>query len=483
MKFDYPIVVIGAGAGGLVVAIGAAKAGKKVLLIENGNFGGDCTNFGCIPSKTLISSAHHAHSIESGKLWGLKYRTPKVDGSSALSRVQQVVKGFVDHEGPDELKKHGVDTLQGLARFKGPNELIVELKKGGEKEVTARQIVIATGSHPWLPPIDGLDANGVLTNETIFDLTSIPESLGVIGGGAIGVELAQAFSRLGARVTIIEVMDHLLFREEPEAIDVIEEQLKQEGIALSLGVMPTKVTESKKGELTVHLEDESKLSFDKLLVAVGRRPNIQKLDLGQASIDHDPVKGIKVDRYGRTSQRHIWAVGDVVGRFLFTHEAEFEARSVLTNLILPWGLKRPLEQSQLVPRVTFSDPEVASIGPTHEVLLKRYGPKKLAVYTIPFSDVDRAVTEGRTEGFVKIITRKLSSRILSATVVGPRAGEMLMEISVCIQHRIPLRKLANLIHPYPIYSHAIRKAADKWLTETVLPSARGLFDRWLHRAK
>lgn len=474
-KFDYSTLVIGAGAGGLVVAIGLAKAGKKVLLIEKGNYGGDCTNFGCIPSKTLIHTAKKAHALRRGKDLGLTYSLSNFKGEGALEHTRQVVQGFLDHETPPALAELGVETLTGAAAFSDPHTLIVTLADGSKKQVTGNQIVIATGSHPTLPPVSGLESLPYLTNETVFQLQEIPESLAVIGGGAIGCELAQAFSRLGSEVTLIEFAPHLLFREEPEAIQVIEEILRSEGINLKLG---WEVKEGKKegGAIVLELqkrqsEEQLALKAAALLVAAGRQPNISALNLEKAGVAFDAKTGIKVDAYGRTTKKNIWAIGDVSGGALFTHVAESEGRKVLTNLLipLPWPFKVKLDRKQPIPRVTFTDPEIASIGLTEQEAIAAFGPSKIAVYTVPFSELDRAITEGRTEGKVKIVTKKWSSKILGATIAAPCAGEMLMEISTAMYMGVPLRKLASLIHPYPIYNLAIRKAADKWLTQTILP--------------
>jgi pyruvate/2-oxoglutarate dehydrogenase complex dihydrolipoamide dehydrogenase (E3) component len=452
----YSLIVIGAGAAGLVIAIGAAKAGKKVLLIEKGTYGGDCTNFGCIPSKSLIASGNAAHVLKEEKKLGLDFSSNFLNGNSSLARTRRIVEEVRSQEDPVALAKMDVATITGTAIFKNPHLISVD----GE-EVVGKKIVIAAGSSPYIPPIQGLDKTPYLTNETIFDLQEIPPSLAVLGGGPIGCELAQAFQRLGSRVTLIHSHDQLLSREEESVQTILAEQFKKEGISLFLGKRAEEISYQNE-RFHIHLESQQPLVAKALLVATGRRPNVSELNLEAAGVNYSE-KGIPVDAYGRTNQKHIWAVGDITGPPFFTHWAENQARSVLASLLLPF--KKKLDRKQAIPRVTFTDPEIASVGLTEEEG-KKIG--NTAVYTVPFTRVDRALTTGRTEGFVKIITKKWSSQILGCTIVGPRAGEMLGELSLAMKAKIPLRKLAGLIHPYPTYNQAIRKAADLWLTQTVL---------------
>lgn len=480
-RYDYPIIVIGAGAGGLVVAIGAAKAGKSVLLIEKGNYGGDCTNYGCVPSKALIASGHAAHTITNGHRYGLDYQPPQFKAAGAMERVRAIVKGIRDEEEPPVLAEMGVETLTGKASFVDTHTLSVNLLEGGTKTVTGKDIVIATGSAPVVLPIPGLDTVPYLTNETVFELEALPDSMVVIGGGAIGCELAQAFARLGVRTTMLEFFEHIMGREEPEVAELMEQVLQAEGIGLYTG---HKTNSVKIDGTTISLEVEAKesgatttLTCDALLVAGGRKPNCTGMNLEAVGIECTK-RGIKTDLYGRTSQANVWAVGDVAGNALFTHTAENEGRAVLVNLLspLPWP-KFKRDYKQAVPHVTYTDPEVAGVGLSEAQARELYGNHKIAVYQYNFDHLDRALTSGGTEGFIKVVTKKWSSQILGATIVGPRAGEMLPEIGLAMQHGIPLRKLASLIHAYPTYNLAIRKAADMWLSQTVLPSLKKLIGR------
>lgn len=456
----FPLVIIGAGAAGLVIAVGAAKAGKKVLVINKGPFGGDCTNFGCIPSKSLIASAHIAHAIKNASELGITTSNIPFNADLALNRVKDIVEDIRMHEDSQALEKLGIVSRNSAAYFEDARTLNVQ----GEK-ISFDQLVIAAGSSPLIPTIPGLEQTPYLTNETIFDLKSVPKSLAILGGGPIGCELAQAFTRLGTQVFLFHSHDKLLNKEEPEAQEVIFNQFKKEGMKFYLGEKIHEVTYTN-SSFHISLSSGSNVEVDCLLVAVGRKPNVAGLNLSKAGIAFSD-QGIEVNSYGRTTQKHIWAVGDIVGRPFFTHHAEHQARTILTSLVMPLPLSFKLDNKQPIPRVTFTDPEVASIGLLEEEAKKNHS---IAVYHVPFSAVDRALTEGRTEGFIKVVTKKWSSKILGCTIVGPRAGEMLGEVSTAMLAGIPLRKLAKLIHPYPTYNQAIRKAADLWLTQTILPN-------------
>ena len=463
----YPIIVIGAGAAGLVAAVGAGRAGKKVLLIENGKYGGDCTNFGCIPSKALISSAEAAHIVKTASDYGIEISLKGFDARGALKRTKKLVEEVRQHNDPEWLTKQHVEALTGLASFKEPHTLNVKLPNGETREIKGEKIIIATGTRPLIPPISGLQGTPYLTNETIFDLEEIPESLAVIGGGPIGCELGQAFGRLGSKVTILQKDRHLLSKEEPETATAIEQQFVKEGMKVYFNCYTTEIAYDDK-RFTVKT-NQGVVTASHLLIAAGRTLNMDWLNLEAAGVKYG-AKGITVNEYGQTSQRHIWAVGDITGRALFTHVAENEARSVLKSMLLPWRTKE--DRKQAIPRVTFTAPEVAAVGLCEAEAIGKYGESRIAVYSIPFSEIDRALTSGHREGFVKIVTKKWSGKILGATILCERAGEMLPEISLAMLESIPIRKLARLIHPYPIYNQAIRKAADWALSKHALLAGR-----------
>lgn len=458
----YPFVVIGAGAGGLVIAMGLAKLRRRVLLIEKGKMGGDCTNVGCIPSKALIAAAEAAFGARQAKELGIDISAVYAEG--ALAYVRSVVERVRAKEEPLTLGKLGIDVAKGQAHFLDPYTLEVE----GRGQVRAKKIVIATGSRPHIPAIEGLSESPYQTNETIFDLNHLPKSLGVVGAGTIGCELAQAFARLGTQVTLIHPRQQLLDREDPHVSVELREVFQREGLEVRAPATLEKVS-YRAGRFDLQL-DTGHVEVEHLLMATGRAPRVEGMALERACVEFSE-KGIDTDNYGRTSQPHIFAIGDVRGKAQFTHVAERDGRAVLVNLLLPRWLPlffRPLADEQHIPRVTFTSPEVAVIGISEEEAKRRYGEKRIAVYEVEFDEIDRAICQKQTAGFVRIVTKKWSSHILGATICASRAGEMLMEIGVAMAARCPLRKIAGLLHPYPIYNLAIRKAADQWFVKTIL---------------
>lgn len=470
---SYDLIVIGAGAGGLVVAVGAAKSGKQVLLIEKGNYGGDCTNFGCIPSKALIKSAEIAHLLFVSEEFGITTSKQSFNPNGALNRVRTLIQKVRHEEEPPALKALGVDTETGKASFEDMHTLCIDT---GQKKmkVYGKRIVIATGSQPAVAEIKGLKETPFLTNETIFSLKEVPKTLIILGSGPIGCELAQAFKRLGAAVHLIASDHGLLPKEEPEIKALVKQQFMKENILLwNRALSPEVHYENGKFSIMVQHPQNKQIEWiqgDQLLVATGRVPQIENLDLAKAKVKYSE-KGIQVDRYGRTSQKHIYALGDVLGSPFFTHLAEFQGRAVLRNLLLPWPFKS-LVHPKYLPHVTFTDPEIASIGLSEEQAKMVYSPKKIKSYQLPFTHLDRALTSGGTEGYIKVVTKKWSGRILGATIAAPRAGEMLMELSLAMHKKISLRIFSSIIHPYPTYSAIIRKIADLWWTEVLLSMFR-----------
>jgi pyruvate/2-oxoglutarate dehydrogenase complex dihydrolipoamide dehydrogenase (E3) component len=481
-KFD--IIVIGAGAAGLVVAAGASSAGKKVLLIEKENWGGDCTNFGCVPSKSLIASAAASHIASTSKTLGLETCT-FAKTEHALERVRKIVSSIREHEEPEALQKKGITTMTGSASFIDANTIRVQTQNEQQVDVTGKFIVIAAGSHPRIPEIPGLAATPFLTNETIFSLEKIPQSLVVLGGGPIGCELGQAFQRLGSEVTLIHSHSHLLEREEEDAQELLKDKFSSEGIKLFLDAKVQSV-EYSQGQFTLTCTSNGKtdrISSTQLLVSIGRVPNTKNLNLENAKIVYS-AKGIQVDRYGRTSVPNVFAIGDVTGPPFFTHRAEHEARAVLTTLLTTFfttslfslSFKMKIN-SQAMPRVTYTSPEIASVGLSAKEAEAEFGKDKIAIYTFPLEKVDRAITTSQTTGFFKVVTKKWSSRILGATIVAPNGGDMLPILSLAMYKKIPLRKLTNLIFPYPTYALGIRQTADLWLKEVVIKTVKSWFKK------
>lgn len=465
----YDVIVVGAGAAGLVIANGCVKANKKVLLIEKGNFGGDCTNFGCIPSKSLIASAHVAHQIKEASNYGLALKDSSFIADNSLDRVRSIIERIKKEEDKRALEKNGVDVLVAKATFESPYLLIATCENGDIEKIQGKKIILGTGSSPRKTPIKGIENIPYLTNETIFSLKKIPDSLLVIGGGPIGCELAQAFCRLGSKLTLIHSHELLLTRESKDTSDLLKERLIKEGILIHLNQDTTSITLKNK-LITLNIQDKTTkeaklLSASHILLSAGRVPNIHDLSLEKAKVAFTE-KGITTNAYKQTSQKHIFAIGDCSGPPFFTHLAEYHARCLLQTLLTPFKKKA---EDQPVPRVTYTDPEIATLGLLEQEAIQKYGEKRIMVYTIPLSKVDRAITQGKEEGFISIITTKWKSKILGATIIAPSAGEMLMEISLAIKHKIPLKKLASIIHPYPIYCRGIRKAADQWLAKVILP--------------
>ena len=459
MKYIY--VVIGAGAAGLVVATGLAKFKKKVLLIEKSYFGGDCTNFGCIPSKSLIAASKIANDFNRKNEFGINIEG-NLDFSNVLKNVRDIVEKTRKKEDEIALKKLGVDTLKATAAFLSPNKIEVTQYDSKKHIIEFKKLVIAAGSSPFIPPIPNLDKTPFLTNETIFNLKNIPKSLIVLGSGAIGCELSQAFQRLGCQVSIVDIKDKILFNESQQTSDLLKDIFFKENISLYLSHTPKSVN-FKNNEFIVEISKNEKTSIikaDQLLIATGRKPSFSSLNLDNAKIKHTNQK-IIVDKFSRTNQKHIYAIGDIIGPPYFTHVAEHQARAVLLSLILPLGIKKAICIKHL-PKVTFTNPEIASIGMNEIEAIEKYGDKHILSISIPIDEIDRSITQREKNGFINIVVKKFSSKILGATIVAERAGEILSEIYLAMNKNIKLKDLANIIHPYPTYNIGIRKAADLW---------------------
>lgn len=457
MKSKY--IVIGAGAAGLVIAIGLAKLKKSVLLVEDGHFGGDCTNFGCVPSKALITLANQIHNARSIDKFGIE-TSFQCDGRLANNYVKRIVNEFIKHENLHELEKQGIHVINGKASFLSKH-IIKIVTQNNVIKAYGKKIFICSGSKPLIPQIEGIEKVNYLTNETIFQEVPLPKSLSIVGAGPIGCELAQSLNRLGVKITLIHRSSTLLKREEEKASKFLEENLNKEGVRIFLNSYPINVAQRNE-EIFLTMNQPNGVEIiksEKVLFASGRVPSLSSLDLEKANIIYDQ-NGIKTDQYNRTNQKHIFAVGDCIGQPFFTHYAEHQARAVLLSNVIPFFKQKGKPHN--IPRVTYTYPEIASIGMNEKEALKKYRPSGLGIYEIDSSQIDRSVITGEP-CFIKIITKRYSSKIIGATIVGERAGEMLMEIALCMQKNIPLRSLSELIHPYPTYSRGIRKAADTWI--------------------
>jgi len=463
---SYDLVIVGAGSAGLTAAGFAVQLGARVAVVEKHRIGGDCTWTGCVPSKTLLKIAKVTHEMRTADRYGLTPADPVVDLKSVMSVVHRVINQVYQHESPEALRANGIDVILGDVRFLDSHTLSVN-----EDIFTARYVLLSTGAHPFIPPINGLDTVNYLTYENIWDLETLPEHLLVIGAGPIGCEMAQAFRRLGSQVTLIEGEERMLLRDEPDASKVMTAVFKAEGINMHFAVTVDRVWQKGK---TIHVAAGVKeLAGDCLLVAVGRRPNVDGLALEKAGVAYSP-RGIDVDEHLRTSQRHMYAAGDCIGSYQFTHYAGWQAAMAVRNALLPGATKGIRD---MVPWTTFTDPEVAHVGLTEQQAREQLGD---AVMTCqwPMERVDRARTEGHTQGFLKLVHKK-DGTLLGATIVCQRAGEMIHEWIVALEHSLKVGDLAQTIHVYPTYSTASMQAAAEIRVAQLLGGISGRVIRGL----
>lgn len=467
----YNVVVIGAGTAGLVTAAGTASLGGRVALIERNKMGGDCLNFGCVPSKALISSARLAQQMREAEKWGLQNHEPQFEFREVMERMRARRAKIAPNDSQERFESLGVDVFRGEARFVSPHEVEVD----GQR-LRATNFVIATGSRAASPKIDGLEAIPFFTNETIFDeLHEKPESMIVLGGGPIGCELGQAFSRLGVKITIVQNGEQLLPPEDREVAEFMQKQFAAEGIDVRLNAKTDRVR-SENGKVILET-NEGKITAETLLIAAGRTPNLEQLNLGAAAVKHNE-HGVEVNDYMQTSQPHIYAAGDVANRLKFTHTADFTARAVVRNILMPLQLLRQKVDFSVVPWCTYTDPEVAHVGLGEKEATKRGIAYDL--FSVPLEEVDRAVVESEEAGFAKILTRKGSDEILGATIVAPHAGDLLHEFVLAMNAGVGLGQIASMIHAYPTFAELARKAGDKYNKTRLTPCAKKLF-AWLYR--
>ena len=468
----YNLVVIGGGTAGLVSAVGAAGLGARVAIVERHLLGGDCLNYGCVPSKALISAARAAAAARYGSTFGVRgAEDATVDFGRVMERMRGLRAGIAPHDSVARLGGLGVDVFLGQARFASRDTVDV-----GGQTLRFSRAVVATGARAAAPPIPGLSDVDYLTNETVFSLTSLPRHLVVIGAGPVGCELAQSFARFGAQVTVVSDSLTIMPREDPDAAAVVHAALERDGIRLVLGAKVTRVAAAFGGEKVVYFERDGQVgqaAGDVLLVAVGRAPNIEGLDLRAAGIAFDR-SGVTVDDHLRTSNRRVFAAGDIASRFKFTHAADAMARIVIQNALF-FGRKQV--SALVIPWATYTDPEVAHVGLTAGEVAKRSGMRTL---TVPFHDLDRAILDGATEGFARVHV-DVKGRIVGATMVAPHAGEMIGEMSLAMTAGVSLGTLARTIHPYPTQSEAWKKLGDQWNRGRVTPRVRSMFGavmRW-----
>ncbi len=458
----YDLLIIGGGSGGLTAARLAHALGASVLLLDKQSLGGDCLNYGCVPSKSLIHVARVVHEAQNAVKVGLGQAQLEVD----MARVSNYIQGVIGsvHEA-EQVYTEGVSVKFGNVSFKSPKELIVN----GEV-IRSRNILIASGSHPAVPAIEGLEEVGYWTNEDVFDLMHLPSSLVVVGGGPIGVELSQAFERLGTKVTLIQGPDRILPKEDPEVSAEIARVLEDEGIEIITGARFVGASRSGDKKVVIASKGDQPLRFeaDQILIALGRQPNVAGLNLEAAGINYD-AKGIKVDDYLQTSASNVLAVGDVIGGYLFTHVAAYHAGVAVRNALVPIAKKKV--DYRIVPWCTFTNPEAARVGLTPEEARAKH--KKVRIVKFPWADIDRAQTEGETTGFIKLVLADGKDELVGAHMIGGCAGELLGELSLAMQHNLTLNDILATIHAYPTLNTGIQQAAfEAYLGSNALTSNR-----------
>ncbi len=461
-KPEFDLCVIGGGSGGLVAAAGGATLGAKVILIEKHALGGDCLYYGCVPSKALLHCAKVAHTMRTSGQFGIEACTPNIHIGEVMQRVAAVIKTIEPHDSPERFRGMGIEVIFGAGQFMDEQTFSVN-----GRAITAKNFVIATGSRPAIPEIDGLDTVPYLTNETVFSLNEPVPSLIILGAGPIGLEMAQAFCRLGTQVHVVQRGKHILSREDSDAAEVVLKQLSKEGVQFYLNHATLQVT-GRAGEIQVRLksgDQEKTIQATHLLIATGRRSNSDNLGLEQAGVALEK-NNVKVDERLRTTNGHVYACGDITGGYQFTHMAEHQAGVVLRNALFHWPAR---VETRVIPWCTFTDPEVARVGLSASEA-KQQG-IEYRVYTFPFRDMDRAQTDGATEGFARIITDR-RGRLLGATLVGAQAGELIHEYVLAMSKKMKASDLSNFIHIYPTLAQINRRVADVRRKESLTPVAR-----------
>ncbi len=472
----YNLLVIGGGSAGLVAAAGAAGLGAKVALVEKGLLGGDCLNTGCVPSKTVIRSAKVMGEIQRAGQFGI--RVPdgvEVDFAGVMQRMRRIKADISVHDSAQRFTNDGIDVFLGEGHFTGPDTLVVD-----GKTIRFKKAVIATGSRAAHIPIPGLADVGYLTNETVFRLTTQPKRLAVIGAGPIGCELAQTFQRLGSQVTQLEIGGQILGREDRDAAAIIQHSLEADGVDIRLSVQIQEVVGRQGADgysKVIRYEQDGKLhelAVDEVLLGAGRVPNVEGLDLEAAGVEYTK-RGVTVNDAMQTTNPNIYAAGDVGLKYQFTHTADASARIVLQNALFPGPKKKASDL--IIPWVTYTDPEIAHVG----LYAKDAADQGIEVDTFvqKFDRIDRALTDGDEQGFVKVHVRKGTDKILGATMVGAHAGESISEITAAMVGGVGLGTLATVIHPYPTEAEAIKKVADAYNRTRFTPTVAKLFKWWL----
>lgn len=475
-KFERNLIVIGAGAAGLVSSYIAAMAKAKVTLIEAHDMGGDCLNTGCVPSKALLKSARVAHSARDAARYGIRTGEISVDFPRVMQRIRDVITAIEPHDSVERYTGLGVECLKGYARFVDPWTVDIAKHDGSSQRLTAKAFVIATGAAPIVPPIPGVETSGYLTSETLWDematRRTAPARLAILGGGPIGCELAQAFQRLGSQVTLVEMADRLMLKEDAEAAALVTETLEQEGVDVRTGHKAVRFDTGQ--QLVVESAGaQSAIAYDDVIIAVGRKARVTGFGLEELGLLVDGR--LAVDAKLATAMPHIFVAGDVAGNQQLTHGASHEAWYATVN-----ALARPFKSYKadyrVLPRVTYTDPEVASVGLTEAEATAKGIAFDVTRYDL--DDLDRAIAEGEAKGFVKILTVPEKERILGATIIASHAGEMIAELVFAMRHNLPLGKLMAAIHSYPTWSEANKFAAGQYRLARKPERLQRLAQRW-----
>ena len=466
----YNLVVIGAGTAGLVTAAGAAGLGAKVALIERHFMGGDCLNVGCVPSKAIISAARTAAAVRDAAEFGVNVPSgTEVDFGKAMERMRKLRSDISPHDSVERFASLGIDVFLGQGHFIDSSHIAV-----GDAELHFAKAVICTGARASAPPITGLDTVPYLTNENLFSLTELPKRIGIIGAGPIGCEMAQSFARFGSEVYLVESAPGILVKEDPDAAAVIREHLICDGVKLLCCGKELKLSPGESGGVRLQVQSEGKgydVNVDQLLVAVGRAPNVEGLDLEKVGVEYSK-KGVKIDDHFRTTNKRIFAAGDICSPYQFTHAADFMARAVIRNTLF---FGRAKHSSLVIPWATYTSPELAHVGLNPAEAEKRG--IEIQTFTQPMSGVDRAILDGDTDGFVRVHVKKGNDEIVGATIVATHAGDMIGPLSIAMTQGIGLGSIANCIHPYPTQGEAVRKVGDLYNKTRLTPRVASIMKR------
>ncbi|MGY8870961.1 MAG: dihydrolipoyl dehydrogenase family protein, partial [Pseudomonadales bacterium] len=467
-KFDTNLIVIGAGSGGLVSAYIAAAVKAKVTLIEKHQMGGDCLNTGCVPSKAIIRSARQAYEMRQADQFGIQSVEPQVDFAAVMGRVKNVIEQIEPHDSVERYTNLGVDVIQGTASIVSPWEVSVTKENGEQQTLSAKSVIIATGARPRVPNIPGLDQVDYLTSDTLWELNELPKRFIVLGGGPIGCELSQAFSRLGSEVSIVQRASHLMPREDEDAQVLVEQQFSDEGIDLHLSSTAKEVVvrEGQAYLLVEHAGEIVELPFDKLLLALGREANTSGFGLETLGIETRENGTLDCNGFMQTRFPNVYVCGDVTGPFQFTHVAAHQAWFAAVNALFS-GFKRFKVDYRVIPWVTFTDPEVARVGLSESEAKAQGLAYEVTRYGI--DDLDRAIADGDDHGFVKVITVAGKDKILGVTIVGKHSAELLAEFVLAMKYGLGMNKLLGTIHTYPTFSEANKYAAGEWKRAHVSP--------------